>query len=786
MQTTSAEFTAIMKDAVGAKFSRRRIRYKRRYWNGSAFVYEAAFRELHEDDVVSVSPVSWRLDVRQQNKILASNVTLRLRNQDWRWLLENITVGEFRPDAVAAIGYDDFKMEVKLDYGYLLADGTVEYVTIFSGFATDFLFDSDALEAEIQVEGREHLLEHANAQEVHVSFANEPAVPATGNGTNARFKTKLSVWEVSKVRVAGVDKVQGVDYKLENVNQGDAEAEIVFETAAIPTAGQAVDWTGSQWKRNKKVSELVADLCDEAGIGAGERVIIEPTFPGATQFVEYGSQAQWDAAAKTGTNSVFKPGFLQLGKNLDNAGFETGAFAPAWGTSVTSGGSADIIGPGSFEGTKHARLGVGESGPATFSGKAAVMLTSSPTPPTSFPPFGAIFKELADATDWSEETIVHTGGTRYLHFAVYDNTDHGLRAVITHQTALVAPQTITFRYKAESPFTIFPSYVFLVDDVRARVIAATGEAVTAEIDLLVTPEAFLPLVHSTNLNGGTVAFETQTAAISGGPYSAFVATDGALVPQSPVNRFIKVKVKYTDNGALTDGPDTDFLRVRFLSSNLLIGHADFKGKTVLAAIQRLAEIANAEFGFRGSGNFFFRPKAVSPVAALSLDQGNFISKVRSLRRGYDFVQNLVTIAYGPYYHEESVATQSPPLAEPNTEQRFGRVLLAKAVNDLLFANNADFAQAMARNYFNDFSRPRRRWVVESRIIPPLELSDVLETAFYDSSLRKDSFFGDQQNPNPAFGTDFRNLLRATLGKTLGISFNTDDGTCSIELQEVLT
>jgi hypothetical protein len=791
MQSTSAEFAAIMGDQNGAKFAKRKIEYKRRYWNGAAYVYEASYQILYDDDILSVTPIAWRLDSRQQNKILASNVTLRLKNTDWKWLLENITSGIFKPDGTATEGYDDFRTEFKISYGYLLSSGSYEYIPLFVGYATDFLFSSDTMAAEIQVEGRELLLEHANAQNVNTPYTLQAAVPAVGTGSLLTFETKKSVWEISQVRVNGVVKVQGADYTLEDMNLGDTAAKIIFTIA--PTSGHAVDWNGTQWLRDQRISTLVEYLCDEAGITSPERVITEPTFPGVSQFSEYGSASEWNAATKVNTNSFFLPGFLQIGTLIGNNGFESGVFGSDWAVATNTPGSgsssAAVVSasPTAYEGTYSARMILGEdSETATFTGKAIVMLLSTATAPTTFPPAGT-YKILSNTGSvWTEETIVHPGGVKYLHFAIYDETDNGLRAVITHQTPSSVPQTISFHYQARSPISINPSYIFSIDDVRMRAIVANGTTETTEIDLLSTPTAWLPLVHLTTLNGGTVSFETKTAAISGGPYSSYVATDGSLIPQSPVNRYIKVKIYMNHNGTNSNGPEMDYLRIAFLGSNLFIGHADFKSKTCLSAIQRLAEISNCEFGFRGNGNFFFRPKGVSPTAVLNMTEGNYISKLRSLRRGYDFVQNVVAITYGPYYHEERVDTQSPALDEPNSEQRFYPVLLAKSINEFLFSNNANFAEAIAKNYFEDFSPAKKRWIAETRIIPPLELSDVLSSAFYDSPLRKNAVFGDILNTDPAFGPDYRNILRATLGKTLGISFNTDNGTCSIELQEVLT
>ena len=53
-----------------------RVRYKRRYWNGSAYVYEAAYKILDDDTFGKIGPITWVNDFPKLNEFRAQNVAL--------------------------------------------------------------------------------------------------------------------------------------------------------------------------------------------------------------------------------------------------------------------------------------------------------------------------------------------------------------------------------------------------------------------------------------------------------------------------------------------------------------------------------------------------------------------------------------------------------------------------------------------------------------------------------------------------------------------------------------
>ena len=80
MKTVSTAFKDAQK--APAAVSMRRLSYKRRYWveASKAYTWEAALTVLPENEIVSVSPITGKLDTDNLNEFKISNVNLVLKN----------------------------------------------------------------------------------------------------------------------------------------------------------------------------------------------------------------------------------------------------------------------------------------------------------------------------------------------------------------------------------------------------------------------------------------------------------------------------------------------------------------------------------------------------------------------------------------------------------------------------------------------------------------------------------------------------------------------------------
>jgi hypothetical protein len=190
-----------------------------------------------------------------------------------------------------------------------------------------------------------------------------------------------------------------------------------------------------------------------------------------------------------------------------------------------------------------------------------------------------------------------------------------------------------------------------------------------------------------------------------------------------------------------------------------------------------------EFGFNGAGRFFFRNKPAAPVSVLDLDQSNAVVKISAMRSGYDRVLNVAQVSYNNYYAEVDSESEAEP--SPTSVERFGRKIVVLDIDDLLFSNNANYAEAIAKLLRNNNYRPRRACRVETRIIPHLELSDVVTISYYDTPQDKNAVFGDKLGGEPGFGDNTSVLVRQMLAKVVGLSTDISSSKMSVELQEVL-
>lgn len=767
------------------------IRLRRRK-NLPGYPYEAGEIILEENEFKAISPITKKFDVQKQNKILVSNLTITLDNKLFQWNEQNTTNGMWKRDAGSSGGYLPDQSEWTIVFGVKTVDDPdtpPETVQVFVGrMVTDMVQDTRSGTVQIPLRGFEVKLQGVDSQKVNTILTNEPATPAVGDASNPVFELAPSLFDVTKLRTAAVEQTQGANYTLSRVGSADENALATFQPGFIPGGGEAVDFTARQWKRNLTVSEYLGLVCDAGGIIPAKRSIVEPNYPAVNQFLDYGSQAEWDAATKVGVSSRRLPGFSSWGADLSNWTF----IADLSGWTVTT----NTVGPDSFAGVVHSAFPLDAIGGAASMGlsgataakdlKFFVQLASGVPPVVEFR--SGIWKDLEiDATGTVDEVIVNTFGFPIrIHFIIY-NAATGSYAILSSDESTKAQGPIPFKYDSGFSLT-FPEFFGWggrVDAVELTVSTLDGVVLSDVVNLGVVPTALSPLLITALLNGGSISLlRTQSAIAPGGPFSALAPVDGGDVPVSPLRQYWRVEITQSSDGSETDGPDVDFFRFQFASTELLLGHADTSNKNGYQAVQRLAEITGSEFGFTNLGDFFFRPRATSLTPIISLDESNYIIDVTPARSGYTVVRNIIQVNYGPYYSEINSTTQGEVFPN-NSQERFNDQILSLSINDFLFANNADFSLAIAEILYGLFSRPKRRARVICRLIPFLDLADVITVSYKDSELLN-PVYGDKLNPHPSFGPSGNVLYRDMLAKIVGIEHDFGIGRTNIDIEEVLT
>lgn len=823
MKSVSASFKTVWARKHG-KRAIVRILYKRRYFDTAtlSFKYEANWRTLDMRQFADVSEINWALDTQFLNVFRASNVSLFLNDIRHTWVPSAASPSVFAADGVAPNGYDPMQTKFQVQFGYRLPDGNDELVSLFIGVAVDYIFDPKGGRVEVLVSGLEYLLETADATKVSTTFTNESTSPAAGDGSNKEFlTTSTGVGRIDKVRVAGATQVQGVDYTITDLNKVGTPAKITF--LAAPGNTLAVDASGIKWLTSQKIETLIGLLLDQAGILSADRTLNPVIFPGGVSASQiYDTLSDWQAGISDfGIDLLASPGDvrLRLGTSDD---FSDGDYtnSPAWTVhaggsfSVTSGrlrcsnlggGTSVIDTPsasayGEFEFDVRLTSGSGVSGSNQvfrFIDKGHGLAVNDQHYDLFFDSNSTTvyLRGVTDtfSGDLGSFTVTNDGAMHAIkitrsaagEFKVY--LDGVLKLTVTHAELTVSNN---FSWTVNLGASATPVEI---DNVKINGITS-ATVVTAVFDA-VNPVSYGQIEKIVDVPANTsLTIETQTStAVS--PFNdpdgwVAVAANGQVL--SAVRRYIKIRITLARTGSFAITPTVSKLTLRYSTAEVLLALANFTGKTVFQAIERLAQLANYEWGFTGAGHFFFRAKTVSGAAAVSISQANAISRLVDYRPGYAQVINVGIVYSDPYqvvWDSVAAAAAGSTESEPTSEKRFGAKIRFEDFSDILLANDADIRTARARTLYEDGRLAKRQFRTEGKIIPHLDLSDICQVDYFDHPLLKSPIWGDPLlpwgNPNLTFGEPQNVMARAMRTKAIGIRFKPMQAACDIIHREIL-
>lgn len=260
------------------------INLYRRYWNGSAYVYEGSATDLKQY-LKSIGNIIWKLDTEALNTWRVANFDIELKNQYNRF--EEGDIGYFPSP------YIRYKSKIEIKIGYKLADGTTEVVYIFTGLINKDCRSNIKNETIVMpLMGREIQLEEANAEDVTQTVTSESL--GTGNDSTTIFYTdNYAVGEVTAVYEDGVELTEDTDYTVSNLNEFEGYAAITFNTA--PATGRALTIDYKHWYRNEKIGTIIGYLLDEADFPAGQRTIDSDLSDTGQKTKTWNTQADFEA-----------------------------------------------------------------------------------------------------------------------------------------------------------------------------------------------------------------------------------------------------------------------------------------------------------------------------------------------------------------------------------------------------------------------------------------------------------------------------------------------------------
>jgi hypothetical protein len=230
-------------------------------------------------------------------------------------------------------------------------------------------------------------------------------------------------------------------------------------------------------------------------------------------------------------------------------------------------------------------------------------------------------------------------------------------------------------------------------------------------------------------------------------------------------------------------PYVSLISVNASTASTVVTLANFTGLTCYEAIAALAQFADYEFGFKSDETFFFRSKS-TPTNPQAVFDKTVLTMVPSVIHGYDRVFTKIRANYGAF----STDATSDGLYRLSGLARVSRARLDLDGGSILIDEDADVATGVANAYLARYSKPRRRPKVNAKLLPHIELSDVLQISFSDN-LPQGWTIGDSSvelgdTALQLYGKDTQ-ILHEFIGKVIGIRFDTDNWETEFDMEEIV-
>lgn len=821
MRTVTDAFKAALRVDRPKMF--KEVAYKRYFWDAAenAYDWENDWTVIPEDDVSSVSAITEQLDSEQLNEFKVSNLTLTLKNADNRWREDN-AAGIFAPDAGSRLhAYNPYWTKFRVRVAVLLADGTYEYVTRFTGLATEFTYSSRDL-VQITVNGLESLLMNANAEDVSTRVVEENA--GAGNGILTAFDTvNPGVGIIEEVSLDGIEQQAGTDFDVSQLDDPTLPAVVTFSIP--PGGGVVVRITYRYWQQNKRIEEIVEDLLVTAGLDSAALDINPVLFSQPIlNAITVDSTTDWLAGTLSKIDYQTVPGSIKI--DLFNTGnmetldtFADGDFTnnPTWNP---SGNLTWSVTGGKL---RYVKGGVTVRGliwtiPNTAQIGEWYMDWVVPLPVADRMYWGIIangqkFGPLVPPmfNQWTGtwlQWIADSGGNQTLSLFL-----NGVE-VASMPVAFTNGESVQFhirRHPSGLTQVIQNGTLLLMQGVSTDVVApvyfgiGSGEGAfssTQDFDNFHRPKSTFDATYTSDIfdmtaglqfigkmfvdytaGGGTVTFETRTST-DGISFDAWteIASNGQVL--SATKRYIQFRITFSHPSSSYAEPIVHKVRIEYQTNVANITVAKFTGQTVYQAVQTLGQFCNYEWGFTPDERFFFRAKHVDMQPDVELGR-NYTADISAMTTGYDRVYSEVRVTYGQF----TAVLKAPGDTPKDPRARFGSRIFEVSVTDIIIGNDADIATGVSKIFFAELTKPRRRFKAACGFLPHVDLSDTALVTFDQNRPRKAWHMGDEtvemgDNDAQLFGQGDQ-VVDGMSAKIIGARHNMDQFSTELDLEEII-
>ncbi len=785
----------------------RTVQYKRRYWDQATntYIWESSWTDVSESWISTISPINWQLDSERLNEFKVSNVAILLNNADGRFFFTN-PFGFFGPDSASGNGYEPYWTKFRVRVGHLLPDDTEELVTIFTGVATEFTWESMQRTCQVTVQGLEATLINANAEDMATDISLENA--GTGDGSDTEFTTlNPGVGGVTLVSVAGITQIEGEDYTLSQLNDATLGAKVTFTDP--PDLGEVILITYFYWPQDVQFHEAVELLLDAAGVDASNQQVEPVAFSNSVLVSQnYTSTVDWDSGTKTNIDTVTEAGNLKIDFADDDFKVDDNWLdsLSGWTQFTSSGGSWGTTGGVQVDhtigGAGVSRRGYIYRAQTHYAGVFQLDFkfdaTSSQTIKFSFSGQSA---GLVDS-DYLDISISPALGTLSFPSSgggsatwTPDTNWHTIKVVRYGDGTIKVYLDGTLKITNTSPVTTSSVFVYIEHGSSAggqtahfrnlyRPIATlTAEWVSPAIDLGATPTAWGTFDHEETEDGATITYETRSST-DGISWDAYVEISGANVPQSALKRYVQIRTSFSMSSDNNQDPFTQEVTISAATSSSAITLPAFTGMTVYEAIQAIGVFTNYEFGFDADENFFFRPKTVSS-SVIDLEEGNFVINITGMTTGYERVFGGVRATYGDIVR---LITDDALFRESPKARVSSKIFDIQADSNIQISPSADIATGIAQGLFAELKRPRRRAKINVKFLPQFELSDVVTIRAIQATPAKRWWMGDNDvnmgDLDVFLHGEGEQIAFGMQAKIIGIRYDSQQARTELDVEEI--
>lgn len=829
--TVSAEFKAIWADKQGQAVHQR-LRYKRRYKLGAAYYTEAAWSVLDKPDFSAIGSIPQQADVRR-NIIKTSVMTLKVPNENNQWIEHAGSPSFWAADGVATNGYKATRTLWQVQEGYMLASGSIEWISVFTGIQMrQPKITGKGEYALIEVASKALLLEKSDAEEVCEEPGLENCVPATGDGSNVDFEsTSTGVDHAKLFEVNAVEKTQGSQWRVSNdseVTSAGNTGRLAIKASVAPTAGQTVKTSVKRWFQNQLIEDLLGLLADEAGIGSADRSISPVLFPGGLSGSKtLDTEAEWEAGdTLAGVATNIAPGSIKprwiLIEDFADGDFTSNpnwVYSSSTGWSISSGRLRGVAATDALVATITGMSNTAGSWQVEcdwVSGTAQFLVRAGGgygSPPPSNPNFG-VHRLTIDGTnvkfviggnssDYDLITYAHVpvNGDRYRLVFETGSTKLYINEVLVGSSTdtangagIITSTVLGFKSSGDAYF----DNVYHCPEADGASLVSEPPVFIEKWDLLSAPVGWGDFTKTeTAATGWTMAYSTDVSTNDFATSDGYVAISGTTIG-SLLKRYVRLKILFTQASSLRGSivmPSVDSTIINFLTSTIYVSLANHRGRTVMQQMEQYVKLPDYELRFRGDGTLVVSPKTAGAYV-VHLTQENAIIDVTEVDYGIpDRVVRSARVRYQGFvsvYNDTEAGASAETIADGD---ELGKGVIDEDLDQILVANDLDLGTSRARVLYENNRRsdtdPRPPVRIRLKIwdVPWLEVGDTVRVSFYDHPLLGVFQANDEllRAESPWFHAGAPgNVISSTKDwRVLYYSPNKDTGIADILVEEVL-